>query len=101
MQCHCLTDWTYSSSSLQMGMRKYLWTMVVAMFNMTVVTLATQYIIWHVLAKRRMQFHPSEMPNVWKALLDITLCIIITDILFYYLHRYLMSNSYMLLQQQL
>lgn len=71
----------------QMGLNKYLWTLIVATFNMTVVTAATLLVIWHAAAKSRMQFHPSNIPTVWRAALDIILCTIFNDIGFYYLHR--------------
>ena len=71
-----------------MGVKKYLWTLVVATFNMTVTVVFTLLVVWHTVGKHRMQFHPNTIPTLWKALADIFICAVLHEIDFYYLHRY-------------
>ncbi len=70
-----------------MELRKYLWAMVVATFNMTAMVLVTLLAVWHTAAKWRMHFHPDTLPTFWRVVADITLCTIFNDVCFYYLHR--------------
>ncbi len=71
----------------QMKLEKYLWTLAVATFNMSVVVVAILLFMWHTAAKHRMEFHPSKMPTAWRTVCDIIFCTIFHDIGFYYLHR--------------
>lgn len=71
-----------------MELEKYLQATLLSTFNMTVVVLLGLTLVWHGVAKTRMQLHPSMMPTAWRAAWDILLCIAINEIGFYYLHRY-------------
>ncbi len=72
-----------------MSLKKYLWTLLVATFNMTVVVLASLLVAWHAAAKNRMVFAPNKIPTLWIATWHIVLCILFHEVAFYYLHRYI------------
>lgn len=70
-----------------MSAKKYLWTALVATFNMSVLVLVTLLLTWHLLGKRRVRLLPEQVPGIWRATADLTLCAVINDIWFYYFHR--------------
>ena len=72
--------------ALQMEMRRFLRTAGLSGFNMTVVTLALLVLLWPV-AKWRVSCG-YELPSPLSVAWQLVLCILILEVGFYYMHRF-------------
>lgn len=70
-----------------MSCAKYLRTLSVATFNMSIVVAAHVGLLWY-LARRTMTFS-YELPTLPTVLKNLLICVFVTEIVFYTAHRYI------------